>query len=437
MVKIMSCNDSYFDICSNLKYKTVIYGAGIYAQRAIPYIKKISYICDKRADEIEELNGIEVIKPEQLVNIGESLLVVICVKSERTRNEIKNELLGLPIDALVYDYLDNASFDQYKEKVLVSHKNRKKINYVHLICEDEGWILRKFATKMKEELEKQGYKCSIDNSVDPLADINHHVIYASCVPVNDSYNETFMITHIDTYNKVEFLKHQLKKAKMGICMSKETMEKLAAYGVPREKLCYINPAQDGIIKPKKYILGITHKTHDDHRKNENILVDLCNELDSDYFAFKIMGCGWDNIVKTLRGKGFQVDYFSEFDYEQYIKLMPLLDYYLYWGFDEGSMGYLDALRAGIGTIVTPQGYHLDVKEEITYACRTISDFKNVLLELQNKRRKIVESVESWTWKNYVEKHLEVWNYLIGNEEGIYENQHLYEDGIFSVLKYNV
>ena len=117
--------------------------------------------------------------------------------------------------------------------------------------------------------------------------------------------------------------------------------------------------------------------------------------------------------------------------------MPLLDYYLYWGFDEGSMGYLDALRAGVGTIVTPQGFHLDVKDGITYACRTLSDFKNVLLELQNKRKKVIESVEAWTWENYVKKHLEVWNYLLGNEEDIYKNQHMYEDGVFSILKYNI
>lgn len=45
--------------------------------------------------------------------------------------------------------------------------------------------------------------------------------------------------------------------------------------------------------------------------------------------------------------GFQVDYYSEFIYEEYLKLMPSLDYYLFWGFDEGSMGYLDALRAGV------------------------------------------------------------------------------------------
>lgn len=235
---------------------------------------------------------------------------------------------------------------------------------------------------------------------------------------------------------VEFIKHQLKNVKMGICMSKETMNTLTAYGVPREKLCYINPAQDGVIKPKKYVLGIMHRTYEDHRKNEKALIDICKDLDTDYFVFKIMGAGWNNIVDTLITMGFEVEYYNEFNYEIYTKLIPSLDYYLFWGFDEGSMGYLDALRAGIETIVTPQGFHLDVKDGITYPCRTIVDFKEILLMLQEKRQKIVQSVDSLTWKNYVNKHLEVWNYLLGNEDGIYKNQHMYEDGIFSVLRMN-
>ena len=119
-----------------------------------------------------------------------------------------------------------------------------------------------------------------------------------------------------------------------------------------------------------------------------------------------------------------------------MKQITSLDNYLFCGFDEGSMGYLDALRAGIGTIVTPQGYHLDVKDGITYACRTIPDFIDILLKLQNDRKKIVRSVEDWTWKNFADKHIEVWNYLLGNEENIYKNQHMYEDGIFSVMRYN-
>lgn len=134
--------------------------------------------------------------------------------------------------------------------------------------------------------------------------------------------------------------------------------------------------------------------------------------------------------------GFQVDYYKEFDYEEYTKLIPSLDYYLFFGFDEGSMGFLDALRAGVETIVTPQGFHLDIKNGITYPCRTINDFKETLLKLQEKRKRIVASVDTLTWENFISKHLEVWNYLLGNEENIYKNQHCYEDGIFSVLKTN-
>lgn len=434
MVKIMSYEDNFFDLYKAFRYRTVMYGAGIYAKRALLYLDMVTLICDKRANEIRELNGISVITPAKLETIKGKLFIILCIKSEQIKKEIKDQLIKLSIDALIFDYFDNIAFDIYREKDFIIHEKRK-LYYICLICEDEGWILRKFAIKMKEELDKQGYKCLIQNVADPLADINHHVIYASCNPVI-SYNETFMITHIDSYNKIEFIKHQLKKVKMGICMSRETLEKLASYGVPREKLCFINPAQDGTIKPKKYVLGIMHRTYNDHRKNENVLIDICKELDTDYFTFKIMGNGWENIVGILRTVGFEVEYYNEFNYEVYTKLIPSLDYYLFWGFDEGSMGYLDALRAGIETIVTPQGFHLDVKDGITYPCRTIVDFKEVLFMLQEKRQKIVQSVDSLTWENYVNKHLEVWNYLLGNEDGIYKNQHMYEDGIFSVLRMN-
>lgn len=435
MVKFMSYEDNYYDFSKDSKYTTVIYGAGMYGKKVLPYLKNVSYICDKRADEIREVNGIPVISPTELHLLEESFLIVICVKSEEVREEIKAELASLSINTLIFDYFDNVAFNLFTRKTLKCSETEKNIRFINLICEDVGWILEKFAIKMQEELKKQGYECSVSNITNPLADINHHIIYDSWETII-SYNDTLMITHIDSYNKLEMIKHQLKVAKMGICMSRETMERLAAYGVPREKLCYINPAQDDVIKPKKYVLGITSKTHDDHRKNENMLIQLCKALNPEYFAFKIMGSGWNSIVDTVREMGFQVEYHDTFDYEMYVQLMPSLDYYLFWGFDEGSMGFLDALKAGVKTIVTPQGYHLDVKDGITHACRTLKDFEEVLLRLQKKREKLVKSVEAWTWKNYVDKHLEIWSYLLGNEKNIFRHQHMYEDGIFSVLRYN-
>lgn len=433
----MNYEENYFDICNVSNYKTIIYGAGVYGKKALAYLRNnVISICDKHAEAIKEINNIKVILPKQLESIKTKFVILMCVKSKEAREEIKSELSKLSVDALVFDYFDNVAFDLYKEKVLqINFDGKKKLHRIRIICEDNGWIFQKFAERMKAELHKQGYDCTIADTVDPTSEINHHVSYGSCAPILP-LNETFMITHIDSLNKVELLKHHLKIAQMGICMSRETLEKLTTYGIPREKLCYINPAQDGVIKPKKYILGITHRTYKDHRKKANILIDLCKELDPAYFSFKIMGAGWDDIVFSIINMGFHVDYYKEFDYEKYINLIPSLDYYLYWGFDEGSMGFLDALRAGVETIVTPQGFHLDIKDGITYPCRTINDFKETLLKLQEKRKKTIESVDTLTWENFVKKHLEVWNYLLGNEEDIYKNQHFYEDGIFSVLKMN-
>lgn len=431
-VELMNYMDDFNAIRDSSGRKVVLYGMGERAEALYPYLGKISYVCDQKADSVKDFHEITVIKPEDLANIKEKLLILICVKKEFYRTQIKERLSHIDMDAMVFDIYDNVAFNCFHPQ---KREIRKKddLHKVHIVCACEGWILQKFAVKMQEELNKRGIEADIGKCVDFTADINHHIAYHEYEPLRDCH-DTLMITHIDSVNKINLLKHQLQVAKMGICMSRETMERLAVYGVPREKLCYINPAQDGVIKPKKYILGITHKTHEDHRKNENVLITLCKELDPDYFAFKIMGSGWGDIVKSIRNMGFHVEYFDDFDYEEYTKLMPSLDYYLFWGFDEGSMGYLDALRAGVRTIVTPQGYHLDVKDGITYPCRTILDIKDVLLKLQEERKRIVDSVENWTWKNYVNKHLEVWNYLLGNEERIYKNQHLYEDGIFSVMR---
>ena len=97
-------------------------------------------------------------------------------------------------------------------------------------------------------------------------------------------------------------------------------------------------------------------------------MDIGGQLDPDYFHFKIMGAGWDKIVKQMRCMGFEIDYYADFDYDVYVRMIQTLDYYLFWGFDEGSMGYLDALAAGVETIVTPQGYHWTLEMElITHA----------------------------------------------------------------------
>lgn len=428
-VQLMNYMDDFFAIRDSSQRKVVLYGIGERAEALYPYFGRISYVCDKNADSVRDFHGIRVIKPEDLENIKQKLIILICVKKEIYRKQIKERLSHINMDAKVFDVYDNVAFNCF-------HPQRKEaqgvLNKVRLVCSSDGWILQKFAAKMQEELQKKGIEADVGKCVDLKADINHHIAHHNYEPIQDCH-DTLMITHVDSVNKLNLLKHQLKTAKMGICMSRDTMLQLISMGVPREKLCYINPAQDGVIKPKKYVLGITHRVHEDHRKRVDALVDICEEISPDYFEFKIMGDGWEEIIEKVREKGFTVTYYPEFNYEIYVQLVPSLDYYLFWGFDEGSMGYLDALAAGVGTIVTPQGFHLDTRNGLTYPCRTIADFVDVLSKLEMEKRKITDAVADWTWENYTAKHIEVWKYILGIEEDIYVNKHRYEDGIFSVL----
>ena len=175
--------------------------------------------------------------------------------------------------------------------------------------------------------------------------------------------------------------------------------------------------------------------HNDCRKRDDILLDVCEKIDPEIFRFIIMGAGWDDIVEGLKKLGFEVEYYSQFDKQKYNMIIPEMDYYCYFGFDEGSMGFLDAMAAGIGTIVTPQGYHLDTNVEITYPVNGEDDIVEALLDIEKKKKKYIDFVNSWTWKNYALKHVEIWKYMIGAErlDVLLSNRGKYMDGIFSLL----
>jgi len=308
--------------------------------------------------------------------------------------------------------------------------------HVNIVCEDMEWILGKFARRLQENLEKMNIKATISERRNPSADINHHVMFDFLNFVKHP-NDTFMIAHVDQYWHVDLLKDRLKKSGMGICMSEETMNKLVSYGLPRNKLCYINPAQDGVIKPRKIVVGITHRCYSktDFRKRERFLLDILKCVETDFFRFEIMGSGWDDIVSEMQENGVEVNYYPEFDYNRYTELMPTLDYYLYFGTDEGNMGYLDALAAGVKTIVTPQGFHLDARNGITYPCDTLDDYVDTFNKICQEKKELMNAVKDWTWENFTKKHLEVWGYIQGTipYDELYRNRGIYKDGIFSVM----
>ncbi|MCI9081063.1 MAG: hypothetical protein HFI70_01850 [Lachnospiraceae bacterium] len=433
-VKIMGYEDNFKKYQEEGDRDLILYGAGHDGAFLLAGLANVKYVCDKNADKIKNFQGIEVISPEQLEELSRPLLILIAIESERIRDQVHKHLQTLDIDALIFDARNNIAFNYYQSKVAKENAlfKGKKLKKVRIVCRDKGWILRKYADKLVENLHQMNIEADIDDYPDLNADINYYYTYAEYEPLYDHTCDVLYITHIISQDKLEQLKFALETARIGICMSKDVMDFLVMNGIPKHKVCYINPAHDAIIKPKKYVLGITHRNHEDNRKRNTCLLDIMQGVDPDYFKIVIMGDRWEQIVDSLREQNFEVDYYPEFDLEIYTRLMPTLDLYMFYGWDEAGCGFMDAMYAGIDTIVTPVGYHLDTSVPPTYLCRTVDDFRDVLLTLKNKREKIRSSVEKWSWENYAKKHVEVWKYLLGDEEGIYSQKHNYMDGIYSV-----
>jgi glycosyltransferase involved in cell wall biosynthesis len=285
---------------------------------------------------------------------------------------------------------------------------------IHLVNDDaDGWVLGKITRSLRRELQAAGMDVTIGTDADPSAEINHHIIYYGYRSRTPTI-ETVMVTHIDDERELDRIKRQLlvDGVEMGICMSFEAVHRLAHFGVPREKLCFVTPVHDGTMRPRRILVGLATRLYDDGRKREHLLEELAGSISPDDFTFAIMGAGWELIVQRLRSRSFEVEYFDDFDETIYRELMPRLDYYLYLGQDEGSIGFIDALAAGVATIVTPQGIHLDVPGGITHEFETLDDLRAVFTEIAGQRNRRATSVASLTWSAYARKHLLVWEYLL-------------------------
>jgi len=307
---------------------------------------------------------------------------------------------------------------------------------VRIRCtQDNSWILGKFTNKLVEHLGALNVDVDYSRDVDLSADVNHHLMFLG-YEATKSNLDTVMITHVDNMAKVSMLIRQLSVAEMGIAMSRDTVEQLTNLGVPRSKLCYVNPAHDGVMVPRKMVVGMASNMYDDGRKREYMLATLVESIPPSDFSFMIMGSGWGKQVEEMRKKGFSVEYFDQFEYNRYVAIIPTLDYYLYLGQDEGQMGFVDAAAAGVKTIVTPQGYHLDAKEGLTNPFNTMEELIGVFKAIAGDRQRMIDSVKDWTWRQYAEKHLSIWTYLLskkaGTEYSIPNKEIFCSDGINSV-----
>lgn len=279
-----------------------------------------------------------------------------------------------------------------------------------------GWIIEKMALRLDGALRELGVQSAVASAWSPTADINHFMIFHYVEDARPGRN-TMLITHVDDALKYRMIRDALGTIEVGICMSQMTLDLLVSEGVPKEQLCCILPANDKNTVPRRLVIGITSNLPPDGRKREFLLAQLAQEMDLSDFHFDVFGRGWTKTAEQLRAGGATVsvtdgtaDY--DGDYREIRRRIPHFDFYFYMGLDEGSLGTLDALSAGVPTIITAQGFHLDIPHAITHPFLDFAELKEIFLRIAQPRRERIQAAGALTWAEHARRHLALWTAML-------------------------
>lgn len=298
-----------------------------------------------------------------------------------------------------------------------------------LARQNAGWIIGKMAHRLCESLRALGCDADVNQEPDAKADINHWMSFAFADGCPGTLN-TMLVTHPDDPFKVRLIRERVGSAiQMALCMSAHAMRELVEFDVPQERMWYVLPAVDAPVEPRRIRIGITTRIYDDGRKREVFLSRLAREMPLDRFHFDIFGAGWDKVVADLQKGGATVSLDPgsddwQGDYARIRTALPLFDYYLYLGMDEGSMGTLDAVSAGVKTIVTAQGFHLGLPGGITHPFTEYDELRAIFQQLDGAERAKRERLAGWTWDNYAREHLGVWQAMLRHRGSVVPREEL-------------
>lgn len=287
--------------------------------------------------------------------------------------------------------------------------------------DNQSWIIEKMAKRLAELVTQFGFEADVASSPDEAADINHWMSYAFA-NVKHATPTTMLITHLDDPYKIRLVRSELASGvNVGICLSSATADFLASNDIPTASLTYVVPAHDFVASPRRIKIGLTTRLYADRRKREFMLVELAKSLRLEAIRFEIFGDGWDDVIPELEAAGAEVAYWPGTDdyvadYREIADHLPHFDYYLYLGRDEGSLGTLDALAAGVKTIVTPQGFHVDLADGITHPVWEQQDlqtvFENIICDWQRRPRGVADH----TWSNYARDHATIWRAILAGQQ---------------------
>lgn len=109
----MSINvkEDFFEyVKRNPDCKIIVYGMGSEARKNYKDIGHIDYFCDQRAGNIEPIEDIPSLLPEELKELHERMVILICILKRDIAEQVCLELNELQIDAEVFHFFRNPAF---------------------------------------------------------------------------------------------------------------------------------------------------------------------------------------------------------------------------------------------------------------------------------------------------------------------------------------
>lgn len=294
----------------------------------------------------------------------------------------------------------------------------------HIATENRGWVIEKIMNRTIEQFERLGIEVLVGQD-SCIGDVDAHFFMhfqhvEPCSKVCRAKRFVF-VYHFDDIFKLLQIVALLWKNHYLLVISNETRNRINRFtlGIFSKKVFSVGIASD-ISNPGTWrrdtplICGVSSHVYPDGRKNESWIVRICQSLDPSQIEFEFVGKRWDPIVRELRELGFRAIMFndkgnSDKDYSEVIERMKGWDLALYLGFDEGSLGILDAVLLGREVLVSLQGFHLELGLQEGELFRNYSEFERKIKARLSKRKSLVRLNSYYSWKEVGERVFAILN----------------------------
>lgn len=271
------------------------------------------------------------------------------------------------------------------------------ISSVHVVISDRGWILERLAEELKRRLPYVSY----DTTANPDAVIQYYMTYGT-YKGRVSPHEIGLFTHLEQHEAVAKKFFDVaSRVDLCVAMSRATEALLVGRA---SRTTVISPGVDLERFSPKLRIGVIGRTYHTGRKGEDLVAAVQD----------VPGIEW---VFTGEGWPGPSQFVSEEDLPNFYRS---LDYVLVPARIEGGpMCVLEALASGVEVIAPPVGWVPEFPH-IEFRTGDAEDLRRVLLALLDKRAKLRQSVEAYTWNNWANQHHELFISMAGEKQILQE-----------------